>query len=98
MDNIRKLWQEHYAAEFPVGNSGEQIDGEDLISLDSYASGCISAFLDFSGTLDMARLNCLIRCRDDLDKVLPKLDGEAKKYYSRLRLLSQLVLQACNYS
>jgi hypothetical protein len=94
IDEIQELWRVHQAAPFPKGIAGNEIEGEDMISLDSFTAGCISTFLDRSGSLDPRRLECLVRCCDDLRKVLPQLDGDAKAYYSRLYRMSQLALRA----
>ena len=94
MNEIHQLWRDHQADRFPEGAAGEEVEGEDLVSLDSFTAGCISTFLGQSGLLAPDQLDCLIRCRDDLGKVLPKLDGEARGYYSRLYRMSQLALQA----
>jgi hypothetical protein len=94
IDEIRELWRVHQAAAFPEGIAGNEVEGEDLISLDSFTAGCISAFLGCSGSLDPLRRECLVRCRDGSGRVLPQLDGDAKAYYSRLHRMAQLALRA----
>lgn len=93
MNEIEELWRDHQAAVFPEGIAGDEIKGEDLVSLDSFTAGCISAFVRCSGFLDSERTECLIGCRDGLQKVLPELTNEAKAYYTRLHRMSELALQ-----
>jgi hypothetical protein len=94
IDEIHQLWHDHLAAPFPEDLAGEEIDGEDMVSLDSFTAGCVSSVLGSSRPLTPDRVACLIRCRDGLEKVLPRLEGTAKAYYTRLLRMSQLVLRA----
>ncbi len=96
MEEIEQLWQEHQAAGFPEGMAGEEIEGEELVSLDSFTAGCISAFIGNCGALDPDELECLTRCHEGLTKVLFKLAGEAAEYFSRLHRMSELALNILN--
>jgi hypothetical protein len=91
---IQQLWRDHQVARFPKDVAGNEIAGADMVSLDSFTAGCVSDFLGGAGLLELDRVECLIRCRDGLEKVVPTLEGEAKHYFSRLHRMSQLVLQA----
>ena len=92
MDDISSLWREHEQAPFPAECRGKEIEGEDLVLLDSYTAGCVSTFIGPAGKLDRERHECLIGCRDGLTKVVPALAGNAKEYYERLLTLATLVL------
>jgi hypothetical protein len=81
------------ATAFPEDIAGEEIEGEDLVSLDSFTAGCISAFIECSGRLNQERIACLTGCHDSLNKVMPHLEGNAKQYYSRLHRMAELILQ-----
>jgi hypothetical protein len=94
MNELKELWRQHQAMSFPEGMAREEIEGEDLVSLDSFTAGCISTFVARSGTLDSERTECLVRCREGLARVLPKLTGDAEAYYRRLHVISELALQA----
>ena len=94
MNEIMELWRQHRATSFPEGMAGEEIEGEDLASLDSFTAGCISTFVARSGTLDSERTECLVGCREGLARVLPGLTGDAEAYFRRLRVMSELALQA----
>ena len=93
MDEIKKLWCQHQSTPFPEGIAGDEIEGEDLVSLDSFTAGCISTFVGCSGSLDSERIKCLVECCAGLAKVLPRLTGEAKAYFTRLHKMSEFALQ-----
>lgn len=94
IDEIRQLYRLHEAADFPADCRGEQVEGIDLVLLDSDTAGCIETFLGCSGRLDPRRHAWLSTCHAELQRVVPRLEGEARAYYSRLCTLSDLVLRA----
>jgi hypothetical protein len=93
-ERVKELWEEHLAAQFPAGYRGEEIAGVDMVLLDAEIAGCISSYLRSRGKLDADRLRITRTCRLHLDQVIPQLNGEAQRYYERLRILSDLVTQS----
>jgi len=67
------------------------MEGEDLVSLDTFTAGCISSLLANRGSLD-DHSDALSRCFRGLTLVLPHLTGDAKNYYSRLHEMSRIAL------
>jgi hypothetical protein len=94
MTDIAELWQEHRTASFPADCRGKEVDGVDLVLLDSLTAGCISSFLASSGQLDSERRETLSECGRELDLVMSQLEGEAAQYFGRLRDLVKAVLEA----
>ena len=89
---IRKLWQEHSAAGFPMGYAGKEINGIDLPFLDAEITGCIRMYM--SGLdLDARRLKTLRERLIDLNNIVLLLEGEDVPYFNRLRELADLLLQ-----
>ena len=93
MNDIQLLWNAHEGAPFPSGIAGLEIEDEDLVSLDTYISGCISSFCGSRGRLDEDKIKILTKCHASLTKVLPMLTGDARAYYSRLHQISQSILK-----
>jgi hypothetical protein len=90
---VLALWREHLEARFPDGWAGSEVDGVDLVMLDADAAGCIGAFVASRGArLDEPRIRVLRRCLGELQWVVDSLDGEARLYFERLRILSSEVL------
>ena len=96
MEDLQQLWNAHESAPFPSEIAGEEIEGEDLVSLDTFTAGCISNYLENQGDLDEATTNALTNCFNGLSLVLPHLSGEAKQYYSRLHEMSRSVIEKIN--
>jgi hypothetical protein len=90
---VETLWRDHCAVPFPKGLAGEEIAGICLVSLDTFAAGCIQTFLGYAGKLDDERLAVLDSCSRELAVVVPQLNGEGKDYFSRLEKLMRLVLE-----
>jgi hypothetical protein len=87
--DVRVLWGEHKRAPLPdvsIAAKGE------LWVLDEVVSGCISLYLESGLMLDEQRRNILMDCRNDLNRLLPELEGAAAAYFSRLELLTELIL------
>ena len=91
---IRALWEKHLATTFPPPLVGEEAEHIDLALLDAVAAGCISAFLDGGGRLDLRRTATLGLCHRHLAVVARQLDGEGHEYFLRLEVLAHEVLQA----
>ena len=95
--SIEQLWEVHAGRPFPRALAGEEIDGQDLVLLDSSAAGCISAFVGDSGvhSLDSGRLRVLSDCVQGLSRACPQLPDEHRVYFDTLREISERVLRFC---
>ena|SRR5947207_10811577 len=95
--SIQQLWTEHISRLFPRALAGEEFDGEDLVSLDSSAAGCISTFLGGSGvhSLDARQLQVLGDCAQSLSRICPQLPDEHRVYFDTLREISERVVRFC---
>jgi len=88
---ILVLWRAHRDAtlpEVPRERKGE------LWVLDEVIGGCVTYYLDAGRTLDPPRVVILEDCRADLERLLPDLEEAAASYFSRLRTLAGLLIQA----
>jgi len=94
MSDIQNLWEEHRQAGFPGACRGVEIEGTDLVLLDSTAAGCVQTFLARGGELDLGGVATLALCYRELAVVARALQGEARGYFARLESLARLVLQA----
>lgn len=94
MDEIEQKWQQLRVLRFPSGCGGKEVAGVCLASVDTFAAGCISTFMTWRGRLDADRIKSLQGCVQDLEIVVPLLDGEAKVYFELLLNVSRKVLQS----
>ena len=53
MTDIATIWEAHRAARFPAAARGQEVDGVDLVLVDTYAAGCIETFVA-TGSLILA--------------------------------------------
>ena len=90
---IQELWNEHSSASFPKGYGGNEIDSIDLALLDTETAGCIQTFINNDCHLDVRRVQVLKHCLDNLTVVTKKLDGNALRYFTRIKTLAALILQ-----
>lgn len=63
------------------------------MTLDTVISGCAVYYFE-ERNLDSRRLAMLEHCLNDLDALLPGLPEEAGEYFTRLRTLASLLLEA----
>ncbi len=88
--DLRTLWDQHRVAAWPKFSSSSE--GE-LMTLDTVISGCATYYFD-ERSLDAPRLLMLGHCLDDLDMLLPDVPEETGEYFTRLRTLAGLLLDA----
>ena len=93
MKEIKELWEEFQSKPFPKDIAGLEIDGVDLVSIDTFAAGCISTFIENKGTLDNHRHTVLRECMSDLEKVKDKISEEGKESFLLLHKLGTMILQ-----
>lgn len=90
---IDELWQEHFAAAFPKGFRGKDVNGIDFVLLDATIAGCVSTFIE-RGTLSIYQSAMLGLAYRDASFVVPILNGNGAAYFWRLERLAELVLKA----
>jgi hypothetical protein len=92
-DEINELWGGHLEERFPSGLYGKDINGIDLVSLDSDIAGCVLTFID-DGNMNLYQTAVLGLCFQNVSVVMTILNKEGRKYFGRLERLSELVLKA----
>ncbi len=91
---IEQMWQQLRLLRFPRGYGGKEVSGVCLVSVDTFAAGCIDTFMRCRGRLDADRIRSLQGCVEDIETAVPMLQGEAKVYYELLLNVSRKVLQS----
>ena len=90
MKEIAKLWAEFNKIPFPRNLTGEEIEGIDPVSVDTYAAGCISSFIA-GEKIDKDKKEILKECMSEMRILNPKLVGESQVYFGKLYRLCDLV-------
>lgn len=85
---IESAWNLHYFRPFPRECVGAEVDGVCLTSCDTFLAGCISCFVE-NGALDQERARVVATVSADLERVMPRLSGEAHAYFSELLTLGR---------
>ena len=91
---IKKLWNEQVSKKFPSSSRGFEVEGADLVLVDSIAAGCIDTFVKNKGRLDANRKNYLIGCNEVLEKAVAVLSGDTKEYFSKLLTISIMIVNS----
>ncbi|MFI9056044.1 hypothetical protein ACIGXQ_16060 [Streptomyces anulatus] len=87
---LARLWEDHLHAPFPDGFRGVDLDGVDLVLLDSDVAGLVHR--ELNGGLDDSGIACLWGCIADLDKIVPLVNEEyCATYFTRLRTMAQVI-------
>ncbi len=90
---ITDLWTEHAKTVFPESYAGKDVNGVCLTSLDTYAAGCISTYIQQNRkSIDFERYQVLQKCKANLEEVLPDLTGEARMYFIRLHEMCSIII------
>ncbi|MEU2180615.1 hypothetical protein [Streptomyces thermolilacinus] len=87
---LARLWEDHLRALFPVGFRGVDVDGVDLVLLDSDVASLVHR--ELNGGLDDSGIACLWDRIADLDKIVPLVNEEyCASYFTRLRTMAHAV-------
>lgn len=92
IEDIQQRWREHEAASFPKGLRGRSVGGVDLTLLESNIARFIMSAIELKGPLPNRSRTMLEDQRKILEGVLPKLEGDSRSYFERLRGLANDVL------
>jgi hypothetical protein len=91
---IDTMWADHVRAPFPPEARGAEVEGVDLVLLDSLVSGCISSLVNGRGARDTVKVSLLSDLLKQIQDVLPHLTGESRAYFSRLKEIANAVVHA----
>jgi hypothetical protein len=91
--SVAALYEEHRQAAFPRRLVVDDVNGVEMVMLDSRPSGCISTWLQNGGRVDGRVRDTLAECEQLLLRVLPALDGDERAYYNRLLEMTLLILE-----
>lgn len=81
---VKALWAAHQRTPFPSAARGTEVNGVDLVLLDSLVAGCVSSLLDANAVPDITKLALLRDLFPQVEGVLPSLVGESRVYFSQL--------------
>jgi hypothetical protein len=71
-----------------------EVQGVDLVLLDSLAAGCISSLVDPTGHGDAAKLSLLADLAQQIRAVCSQLQGETRQYFVHLGGVADAALVA----
>ena len=92
--NISEMWILHSESRFPKGYGGRDVNGICVTSIDTYVSGCVSSYMRYDNkSIDVERHITLQNSKNDLEKVLPYLEEEAREYFERLYEMCCVILK-----
>jgi hypothetical protein len=83
MDDLLTRWLDFQTKPFPPECVGREVQGIDLVALDTFTAGCISTYIERKGQLDTQR-RILQRCIQDLQTVTAQLQGASQAYFVQL--------------
>ena len=92
MDELIKNFHDHIAAPFPKNLTGEEIEGIDLVLLDSESAATIDKYITHRRYLSEEEIKTANRCNEELEIVIGKLEGTNKDYFTSLYSIIQEIL------
>ena len=84
MTDIKTLYADFLEIPFPDNLSGQEINGIDLVLLDSDTAGLIDKFIHHDNQLDINDFNILRQCCCELEIVEKELQGQPNEYFMSL--------------
>ena len=91
--NLKAQWETFCELPFPSECAGEQIEGIDLVSLDTFAAGCVERCVDAPQRFDPDCNRILTNSLYELEVVVANTEGEAFAYFEQLRTLIRSILE-----
>ena len=92
MTDIKTLYADFLEIPFPDNLSGEEINGIDLVLLDSDTAGLIDKFIHHDSQLDSNDFNILRQCYRELESVEKELQGQQKEYFMTLLNIARQII------
>ncbi len=84
LNQIRVMWKDLTNFSYSVGYEGKDIQGICATSIDEALAGCITGYCS-NGQIDKNRINIIISCLNDIDRMLPQLTDRSKQYFQLLK-------------
>ena len=72
---------------------GKEIQGVDLVLIDSDTIGLASKFIGHKGHLSIEEIKILENCLIELKSVIPYLEKKERQYFDSLRQLAEEILE-----
>ena len=91
---LEALWASYGQMPFPPAARGVEVQGIDLVLLDSLISGCVSSLVDSGAPRDSSKLALLADLAQQLRGIAGQLDGETKRYFDALDQVAEATLLA----
>jgi hypothetical protein len=95
MEEIQKLYNQHLNNSFP-DLRGEEINGIDLVLIDSDSAGLVQKFFANKGRLNEEEIRTLTHCYNDLKVVVRELEAKSRLYFSNLLNIVGQVIELGN--
>ncbi|WP_245234509.1 hypothetical protein [Streptomyces flavochromogenes] len=88
-DQLALLWDEHRRSPYPDSFRGIDVEGVELILLDSDVAGLVQR--ELNGGLDDSGIAILWACIADLDKIVTLINSEyCASYFAKLRTMAKV--------
>jgi hypothetical protein len=91
--SLSAMWAAHREEPFPGSARGREVQGIDLVLLDSLTAGCIESLTN-GGLVDSSKVSLLRDLAQQIGTVLPKLSAHEKQYFERLQAVANVALGA----
>lgn len=88
-----KLWREHMERPFPAGLAGQEVEGIDLVLLDTAMAGLITTVVGSRRRLAAEQASELVLLTADCSLVAVRLQGENRVYFDKLARLGRMLLE-----
>ena len=89
---VAGLYEKHRQTAFPRRLVVDDVNGVEMVSLDSTVSGCVHTWLKDRGHIHDRGWDTLAECEQVLNRAIPALDGDEASYYRRLLDMTVLIL------
>jgi hypothetical protein len=92
-DDIKRQYIDFEKVPFPIGLGGEEINGVEVVLVDTYAAGLIHSYAHSKTGLDQAQYDLLMEVWNDLNMIMDDLPEHGKAYFQTLYHLVEEVLR-----
>ena len=97
MEHLRTIYERLMQEAFP-SERGKEVEGVDLVLVDSDTMGIASKFFGSKGHLKADDLRMLGECYSELKQIVPNLDKSERQYFASMKQLAQEMLEFASRS
>lgn len=88
------MWNDLQTSPYPESLITDTVKGFNLVAMNKNLSGCVKTYINTGGILDHHQWQSFNQHTDNLQQVIPQLNGNEQVYYAKLYRLCDVIRES----